>query len=106
MSLNGLGNSGNHMIEQRTRTRYEACPDCHGTGEVECGTCEGTGNEAYVCPACGGNGTRINYRVAPWERPCDVCHGEGMLPAVCRTCGGTGNEPCRECDGGEVEVEL
>jgi molecular chaperone DnaJ len=72
-----------------TLERYEACAECRGTGAekgsqpVTCSTCRGRGQVRFsqgfftmarTCPACQGEGTRI-------EKPCPACRGEGRLPA-------------------------
>ena len=64
-----------------------ACDHCSGTGaepgskRVTCPTCRGAGQVTtsrgfftvrQVCPACHGNGTRI-------EKPCRECRGEGRI---------------------------
>jgi molecular chaperone DnaJ len=72
-----------------TVERYESCAECRGTGAekgsqpVTCATCRGRGQVRFsqgfftmarTCPACLGEGTRI-------EKPCPACRGEGRLPA-------------------------
>ncbi len=67
--------------------KLAACDPCNGTGaepgskRVTCPTCRGAGQVAtsrgfftvrQVCPACHGNGTRI-------EKPCRECRGEGRV---------------------------
>ncbi|MGH9442784.1 MAG: molecular chaperone DnaJ [Thermoanaerobaculia bacterium] len=69
--------------------RYEACAECRGTGAekgsqpVTCATCRGRGQVRFsqgfftmarTCPACQGEGTKI-------EKPCPECRGEGRVPA-------------------------
>lgn len=48
------------------------CPECDGTGEVECYYCDGTGYE--TCGHCGG------------ETECCECDGEGTI--TCDVCEG------------------
>jgi len=44
------------------------CPDCEGTGRVECDVCEGEGGtDTEVCAACNGDGGMI----------CPECDGAG-----------------------------
>jgi molecular chaperone DnaJ len=64
--------------------RFEACPDCHGSGSktgarVTCRQCGGRGQVirqqgfftlSTTCGACGGAGQII-------KDPCPTCHGEG-----------------------------
>lgn len=72
-----------------TVERYESCAECRGTGAekglrpVTCATCLGRGQVRFsqgfftmarTCPACQGEGTRI-------EKPCPGCRGEGRVPA-------------------------
>ncbi len=42
-------------IEEHT----EACPECDGSGEVDCMDCEGSGigEDGEVCDACFGDGS-------------------------------------------------
>lgn len=69
--------------------RYERCGECAGSGAekgsrpVACPTCQGRGQVRFsqgfftmarTCPACRGEGTRI-------EKPCLTCRGEGRKPA-------------------------
>lgn len=70
-------------------TRYESCPDCHGTGAK-------AGTSAETCPDCRGTGTvKVNQRTAfgvfQTTRPCDKCGGKGkIIKSVCPTCAGQG----------------
>ena len=67
--------------------KLAACGHCHGSGaepgskRVLCPTCRGAGQVTtsrgfftvrQVCPACHGNGTRV-------EKPCRECRGEGRV---------------------------
>jgi molecular chaperone DnaJ len=67
--------------------RLERCDSCGGSGAekgsrpVRCGTCGGRGQVRFAqgffavartCPACRGDGTRI-------EKPCPDCRGEGRV---------------------------
>jgi molecular chaperone DnaJ len=67
--------------------KLAACGHCHGSGaepgskRVPCPTCRGAGQVTtsrgfftvrQVCPACHGNGTRV-------EKPCRECRGEGRV---------------------------
>ena len=49
----------------------EICPMCHGSGEVKCSDCNGTGNWAHTgyCSKCQSSGT---------ER-CGYCGGSGEI---------------------------
>ena len=68
-----------------TVERFERCEECGGSGAekgsrpVACATCRGRGQVRFsqgfftmarTCPACRGEGTRI-------EKPCPACRGEG-----------------------------
>lgn len=81
-------------VEKRLKVRVsERCDRCGGDGaepgsrRVTCSTCGGTGRlrrvtrsflgqfvNVSVCPACGGEGSRI-------DRPCARCGGEGRVPS-------------------------
>jgi molecular chaperone DnaJ len=69
--------------------RYEICAECRGNGAekgtqpVTCATCRGRGQVRFsqgfftmarACPACQGEGTRV-------EKPCPACGGEGRVPS-------------------------
>lgn len=71
-------------------TRNETCTDCRGSGArkgtqpTTCQYCGGQGQVvasrgffqvASTCPACGGEGVRIND-------PCPTCRGNGKVPAT------------------------
>lgn len=79
-----------------------ACPKCHGTGElyqfhvksvnVRCHICGGRGSKKIKCPSCdngryinemAGGGIKINVQ-------CNKCHGEGERFVKCDTCRGKG----------------
>src|SRR5687767_2173603 len=56
-----------------TMTFYELCNSCGGSGEVECGDCEGSGHEAgsgQNCYTCQGTGV---------DGMCAYCGGDGGL---------------------------
>jgi molecular chaperone DnaJ len=72
-----------------TVDRLERCEECGGSGAekgtrpVTCATCQGRGQVRFsqgfftmarTCPACRGEGTRI-------EKPCASCRGEGRRPS-------------------------
>jgi len=72
-----------------TADRFERCEECGGSGAekgsrpVSCPTCQGRGQVRFsqgfftmarTCPACRGEGTRI-------EKPCPSCRGEGRRAA-------------------------
>ena len=78
----------------RPGTTPVRCPDCQGTGElrrmrqsilgqvvtaVPCGRCQGMG-EAIMspCPACGGDGRRVEARSFSVEIPAGVDHGSTL----------------------------
>lgn len=58
---------------RKSRGRYErkACPECDGSGRVECDCTGGLGEEFADddCPACGGTG----------QHTCPVCNGYGYI---------------------------
>ena len=55
------------MADRRKKRR---CPECDGTGEVECITQEQSGFECDLsCPICGGSG----------KMRCPRCHGSGYV---------------------------
>lgn len=82
-------------------TRYDTCPDCHGSGAKK-------GTSADTCPDCRGTGTvRINQRTAfgtfQTTKPCDRCGGKGkIIRDVCQSCQGQG----RVRTGFTREVEI
>ena len=75
--------------QEVTADRLERCPTCSGSGAQEgtrpitCATCQGRGQVRFsqgfftmarTCPACRGEGTKI-------EKPCAACGGEGRSAA-------------------------
>lgn len=67
------------------------CATCKGQNNAgfysTCTDCDGTGNEAVSCPACGGDG----------EMTCTICNGTGSYQVDCAKCGGDGD--CTTCGG-------
>jgi len=64
--------------------RHEACPSCHGAGEVAV--------DPVPCPRCGGSGqVRGSRGHMIFSRPCGRCRGSGALRhRPCSQCGGEG----------------
>lgn len=53
----------------------DPCPECQGTGVVDCYDCDGSGfgregHEEDPCPTCNGDG----------DSTCDTCEGSGEVP--------------------------
>lgn len=82
-------------------SRYDTCPDCHGTGAR-------AGTSAQTCPDCHGTGTvKINQRTAfgvfQSTKSCDRCGGKGkIIKDVCQSCMGQGR--VRTILNREVEI--
>lgn len=75
------------------------CPTCEGTGDVRCVHCDGTGDGPWTpcpCPDCSGH-----------HPPCTGCDGQGNVH--CKACRGTGErwQECPTChSAGVVCVEV
>lgn len=69
----------------------KTCPECGGTGEVVCTSCNGIG----TCSWCGGSG---KDRIFNPDAVCPLCDGTGD----CRMCDGTGFRNCDACVGSGV----
>ena len=54
----------------------ETCPKCNGSGKIDCGRCNGTGELAHKCIKCGGDGWIKD--IIP-EQDCWNCDGEGRV---------------------------
>ena len=67
------------------------CPQCHGTNEVDCVSCIGTGMQISKCNSCKGTGI------------CQTCKGEGLIE--CKTCKGKGDILCQARQGkGSIQI--
>ena len=73
----------------------ERCPNCGGSGKVNCHECNGLGR----CTFCGGDGKLSyvpSYGTGKGEYPtCSVCNGSG----TCSNCNGNRKEQCSRCSG-------
>jgi xanthosine utilization system XapX-like protein len=64
------------------------CPNCSGSGEIECTNCNGK----QRCPSCKGN----RYTGSGKDtKPCSSCKGSGK----CSKCNGSGKIRCEKCKG-------
>ena len=69
--------------------RFEACPDCHGSGAAP-------GSTLDICPECHGMGQKQTVRQMGFMRmqtfeTCGRCHGAGKIPKqTCSHCHGDG----------------
>ncbi len=81
--------------------RYEVCPTCHGSKQIEqeCHYCKGHG--IVGCSRCKGTGivTKKNVFDITEYYQCSRCEGHGKL--TCPVCEGSLSEisPCRTCSG-------
>jgi len=79
------------------------CPDCAGTGRVDCKKCEGLGEIKCTNKDCQrgtvsvvAGGKMSEHKVVRTEN-CPVCEGNGALP--CPDCKGEGTDLCKKCGG-------
>lgn len=93
-------NTGNLIpeaaFENTTHTtlqvKREICTECAGTGwdrQIACPECNGSG--VLECTACNGTGEYLNGTICPY------CHGTGEI--ICQACHGTGGTRCKFCGG-------
>lgn len=71
--------NGSQQYPLEGTAHINICPNCIGSGSVECGKCGGIGivtrtdsegdSERVICPSCGGRG----------QKECSRCSGEGKL---------------------------
>lgn len=94
--LFGGGTTGYGSTDSKRVVQAKDCPECKGTGQLDCRMCGGNGVE-YRCNACG----------LYWnqEGPCPnrndptkQCTG-WITPIDCSECGGTGLVKCDNCGG-------
>lgn len=95
------------MLSQR-------CSNCHGSGHVECETCDNgtiecdscengkvtcgtcTGLKQITCELCDGTGKSVctscngQGRIRDGEEKCSMCGGNRTITMTCRTCNGLG----------------
>lgn len=71
-------------VEHRNRLNSPTiqCEFCHGTGSINCSSCDGSGREQYTDGYFASGVERIK------TGPCSKCGGTGKIP--CPQCGGTG----------------
>jgi len=87
----------------RAKKVDNACPNCSGSGNIDCTRCGGTGFVSVKCSHCGGDGV-VTCKTCGGRGTvrCVKCGGRGIIRATgnrCRKCGGRGSYACKGCKG-------
>lgn len=87
-------------------TRERECQECYGSGDYECGDCEGYGDNE--CETCNGNGEVLCGKCDGYgEIDCLTCNGDGTYETDCGeildciNCLGKGKITCDDCECSE-----